>query len=162
MAVAPLVDSKPLNVMAWIKERTSLLSDRRIEIAQYVNVSKFHRNMDESEFTRNLMETTLKTLTETRLRAVSEALSEVEAITSADITIGEGSEQSQVEMKVDVVRAEAKLSYKGDVDAELRYQIGSSQMQLEVSRAFGKTRVVASHMEKGSERTERFGVRWSF
>lgn len=162
MAMVPFVDSKPFNVMAWIKERDSLLSERRIDIDRFVTVSKFHRQMDEDEFSRNVMETTIKTLTESKLRSVSQVLNEVEEYTSADLRIGQGDETSQVKVKMDVVRAEAKLAYKGEVDAELKYQIGNAQLQMEISRSFGSTKVIAAHIEQNGERTDSLGLRWSF
>lgn len=80
----------------------------------------------------------------------------VEKATQADMTL-QGSEKNSVEHKFRfqmlAFQSEAQIKYTGLMDASLTYEIGRSQIDLEIKEALAKAQEVVFNYQSGKEQT---------
>ncbi len=149
-----------INILEWIEAYNAITTARNnFDIHDYVSVKKMHEGMTESDLGRNILLTTLDNLNSSTVQSVREALKAVDDVASAKIVT---QDKTEMKMKVDLIKSEAKLEYKGEVDAVLTYKIASSDTHFEVSKDFSGTRLVAEHLTSGREQRNLVGVRWNF
>lgn len=154
---------KTINVMNWIKNQNALLSERSVDMNKFIDLKKIHSDMTEADISRNFFVTTIRNMDVESIKKVTAGIKEVEKVTSAKyVLVDENQNKSELKMGMDLIRAEAKIEYKGTVDAQLRYELNNSQMSLEFSKDYSGTRVLAEHTAHNGEQKNMLGVRWNF
>ena len=151
--------TKELNLDLFAKIHI-MLDERQLDLTKYIPYQNLPEYDDGSRVAGRIVARTLKNLIDDTDRDVPIVNGARRLNSSLETSFK--NDKHAVEFKIRASQAMALVTYRGYVDAALSYEIDSSELKFEVTKAIGRRTLAFTHLDNPEGVSDIVGVRWQF